>query len=652
MGVSTGDEAYSIPYLAQLLHSLPHVNISLHHVNSSFNPYNQIYLESLGILGSIPAALLILTLLLLLIYLLTRCCDRKPRPAKSIAALKVILACVSVLCCAAVGLGLYGNDDLHNGFSQLLQEARQVNNVASKIRNQTELMERQLRVQASQQLIAINDIFDEPVSNMSLYKEAKGYLQRATGNCTLVADAAVDIRHPLTLDLSREIRAGERFEMVRWPFTMAILSVLLILCVILLVGVARHNRCALIAFSVCGLLAIIASYVMASVYIASGVALGDLCMAPEKFIEDQGSTELSKEILRYYAICERARANPFTQRLREAKTAIENVRTNLKDLKTPATYLFPKKGLDTKFSSLKNELNSAYGLVTTITALVDCPTFHTHFLRGAKALCNVGLTGLSMMLISALIAGFLLTVLVWVDSHTWIYIRKKKDYQDQNETDPFLPATQANQVVAARTLQRSQGDGCDMRPSEQHHRGAHLSHLRGHTLGRLPSHHHDPILAGPNNGKPACKDFPNFKGFKFDQQHQHKRSIPRSASQQDGQQRTANIQKFSTLGRRPLPQTPDEKARKQPSMPKVPNTSIETPLNPANFRSLQRGAWQDGTSSFQPNAQFRSLQRGMGVQQQSLHSQFRSAKIQDQAHEGPVYANNENERQLYAVTEL
>lgn len=457
MGVPTGDEAYSIPYIAQLLHSLPHVNISLHYVNNSFDPYNQIYLESLGILGSIPAALLIFTLLLLLIYLLTRCCDRKPRPAKSIAALKIILACVSVLCCAAVGVGLYGNDDLHNGFSQLMQEARQVNSVVAKIRDHTELMERQLRVQASQQLIAIHDIFDEPVSNMSLYKEAKGFLQRATDNCTLVANAAADIRHPLTLDLTREITTGERFEMVRWPLTMAILSVLLILCVILLVGVARHNRCALIAFSVCGLLAIIASYVMASVYIASGVALGDLCMSPDKFIEDQGSTELSKEILRYYTICERARANPFTQRLREAKTSIENVRTNLQKLRLPATYLFPKKGLDTKFSSLKNEINSADGLVNTITSLVHCRTFHTHFLRGAKALCNVGLMGLSMMLVSALMAGFLLTVLVWVDSHTWIYIRKKKDYQDHNESDPFLPTAQASQAVAARTLQRSQG---------------------------------------------------------------------------------------------------------------------------------------------------------------------------------------------------
>lgn len=46
-------------------------------------------------------------------------------------------------------------------------------------------------------------------------------------------------------------------------------------------------------------------------------------------------------------------------------------------------------------------------------------------------------------------------------------------------------------------------DGCDMRPSEHHRTAAHMSHLRGHTLGRLPSHHHEPALPGPNNGKYA-----------------------------------------------------------------------------------------------------------------------------------------------------
>lgn len=61
--------------------------------------------QSLGILGSLPAAALILSLFCLLLYLMSRCCDRKPRPAHSITSLKVTLSIVTVLCCAAIGLG-------------------------------------------------------------------------------------------------------------------------------------------------------------------------------------------------------------------------------------------------------------------------------------------------------------------------------------------------------------------------------------------------------------------------------------------------------------------------------------------------------------------------------------------------------------------
>ena len=54
-------------------------------------------LQSLGIIGSVPAGLLILTLLVLLLYLLTRCCDNRPRKAGSITCLKVTLVLFAIL---------------------------------------------------------------------------------------------------------------------------------------------------------------------------------------------------------------------------------------------------------------------------------------------------------------------------------------------------------------------------------------------------------------------------------------------------------------------------------------------------------------------------------------------------------------------------
>lgn len=125
------EDQYKVPLLAKILHSLPHLNITFHRTNNTFRPTDEIYLEvsaatrqsespkidwtklkfsissrqSLGILGSIPAAALIISLFCLLLYLMSRCCDRKPRPAHSITSLKVTLSIVTVLCCAAIGLG-------------------------------------------------------------------------------------------------------------------------------------------------------------------------------------------------------------------------------------------------------------------------------------------------------------------------------------------------------------------------------------------------------------------------------------------------------------------------------------------------------------------------------------------------------------------
>lgn len=46
------------------------------------------------------------------------------------------LCIVAVLCCGAIGVGLYGNDDLHNAVIQALDAAKSINNIVGSIRNQ------------------------------------------------------------------------------------------------------------------------------------------------------------------------------------------------------------------------------------------------------------------------------------------------------------------------------------------------------------------------------------------------------------------------------------------------------------------------------------------------------------------------------------
>ncbi|XP_033224016.1 protein tweety isoform X1 [Belonocnema kinseyi] len=450
-------EQYTVPQLARFFHCMPHLNVSLHSVNNTFNPRSEIYLESLGILGSIPAAWLIFTLLVLLVYLVTRCCDRKPRHRRSIALLKCSLAVLALLCCGAVAVGLYGNDDVHNGLIQLITAAKHVDDMIMDVRNQTEKIEQTVQKKILPQMTALEDEFDAPANNKTILGLLLKASERMNQNASIAVNRSFEIRRPLTgITLTGAVALAERIEQLRWPITMAVLSVLLILCVVLLVGVARHSRCALITFSVFGLFAVIVSWLMASMYLSTSVALGDLCVSPDGYIAKSSPNILTSEVLSYYTQCESMHNNPFTRRVREGVNATGNMRNNLNNVKELAEQLFKDQQVSTKLISIRNEINTLERLWSGLQAFLDCKPVHKQYITGIKSLCHLGLYGLTFMLAASLVAGFLFTVLVWVDSHTWIYIRKRSDYLQVDEQDPFLPPSAASQAIAARTL-RGQG---------------------------------------------------------------------------------------------------------------------------------------------------------------------------------------------------
>ncbi|XP_034184492.2 tweety isoform X1 [Osmia lignaria lignaria] len=458
-------EQYTVPPLARVFHSLPHLNVSLHSVNNTFNPHSEIYLESLGILGSIPAAWLILTLLVLLVYLVTRCCDRKPRPKRSITLLKFSLAILALLCCGAVAVGLYGNDDVHNGLVQLVAAAKNVDGILMGVRNQTDTIENTLKKKVEPQLTALRDEFDDPVSNKTMIELLLAALQSMKQNTSIAVNKSIEMRKPLTgISLAGAIGMGEKIEQLRWPITMAVLSALLVLCVVLLVGVARHSRCVLITFSVFGLFAVIVSWLMASLYLATSVALGDLCVSPDGYLTRAVPSTLASEVLSYYTHCENTRSNPFTQRLRDGQTAISEMSKNLNTVTRLALELYKDKQLQPKLNSLLFDVNTVSKLMSGLATLLDCKPFHKQYVHAAKSLCHLGLYGLTFMLLASLAAGLFFTVLVWVDSHTWIYIRKRRDYHQVDEQDPYLPPSAASQAIAARTL-RGQGSYPPTAPS-------------------------------------------------------------------------------------------------------------------------------------------------------------------------------------------
>ena len=113
--------------------------------------------------------------------------------------------------------------------------------------HQTDMIENTLKNKMEPQLTALGDAFDDPVNNKTILDHLLKALTYMKQNTSIAYNRSFEIKKPLSgISLAGAISMGEKIEQLRWPITMAVLSALLVLCVVLLVGVARHSRCALI----------------------------------------------------------------------------------------------------------------------------------------------------------------------------------------------------------------------------------------------------------------------------------------------------------------------------------------------------------------------------------------------------------------------
>lgn len=74
---------------------------------------------------------------------------------------------------------------------------------------------------------------------------------------------------------------------------------------------------------------------------------------------------------------------------------------------------------------LKQDVNRTSVVLDNLAAMLYCDPIHHDYVSVMDSLCTDIVEGTSFMLLSAIISGLLFTLLIWIASHTWIYIRKK-----------------------------------------------------------------------------------------------------------------------------------------------------------------------------------------------------------------------------------
>jgi hypothetical protein len=512
---SQAQMAYEPTLWAKIFHSAPHVNITFHHVDPTFNPENDLYLESLGILASVPAAWLITTLVVLLIYLCTRCCDTKSTKHRKSRPIRCILSFFALVTAAGLAGGFYGNHVLHGGVIEFEKATEEINNIVRRVQEMSRTYNDVLQKHIEQNM---NKLYDGPFQR-DIQNSAESHLKIMDNsneifkNITVGLEAMDDIRLTVNnpqkrIDLRHIPLWSSIVERYRWPVTMALQGLFTLFCLLLFVGAIVHSRCVLILFSVCGLFSIIFLWLLASVYTTASVALADFCHDPTPWVMHIMQDKISKDISSYYLQCAIGRENPFERPIADSERAITDIDIRVRQISTIARQHYSQSEL-VALDVLEQKTEETIRLMGDLKNQLRCEPIFRSYSTALVAVCDSGLLGLIILLISSAISGFLFTTLVWCNSHTWIYFKHKGRYIKVDDQDPYMPlSTIERPRMTSQALGPSPGSISGVGTYSQH-RGPRTMHtppqtppyhgtLNGHSaLG--PSH----LAYGASGGAPG-----------------------------------------------------------------------------------------------------------------------------------------------------
>lgn len=94
--------------------------------------------------------------------------------------------------------------------------------------------------------------------------------------------------------------------------------------------------------------------------------------------------------------------------------------------------IYPDVNRSATIEPIDRELLAAHDQLLDLADMLEKHTIDRHYIHAMEGLCMGGLNGLSLMMVSSLVAAALLTILVCVDSHTWIYLSKRYLIENQS----------------------------------------------------------------------------------------------------------------------------------------------------------------------------------------------------------------------------
>ncbi|NWU36937.1 TTYH2 protein, partial [Hylia prasina] len=296
--------------------------------------------QSLLFLGLVAAVCLGLNLLFLTVYLICLCCckrDQDPETKRPHSCCVTSMAVTAgLICCAAVGVGFYGNSETNDGVFQLLYALDHANQTLTGIDSLVASTTLQMQGGLEQHLARLNEL----LASRGDYVQTLKFTQQLAGSIVLQLQGLPAWRG-VSADLTELSGQVAYVEYYRWLAYLLFFILVLTVCLLACLGLAKHSRCLLVMMLCCGLLMLVLSWASMAVDTAAAVGTSDFCVAPDKFIMNQTDDEISAEVVHYYLYCDQSLSSPFQQALTVFQRSLTTMQIQIQGLIQYALPLFP-----------------------------------------------------------------------------------------------------------------------------------------------------------------------------------------------------------------------------------------------------------------------------------------------------------------------
>uniref|UniRef100_A0A8C6SVI3 Protein tweety homolog n=1 Tax=Neogobius melanostomus TaxID=47308 RepID=A0A8C6SVI3_9GOBI len=432
--------SYSPSLWVRMCHALPRLDFTMTMRDNFFVPDSWEYQQTLLILSSFSAIALVISLLVVLSFLIHYCCchrgdrsegseeEEEDEDGSTGHGYSGKKGRGHLL--VAIGIGFYGNSEANDGMYQLTSSLLTANYTLASIDLLVSALPKSTVSMRQNIFPAI------PLAGMEeLFTGSKPFLV-STRNCRRLSENVINLLSSISL---AHVNICV-YLFVRWLSYVLLLLLDLIVCLFILLGLAKQARWLLILMTVLAWLALFLSWGSLGLETATVVALSDFCSDPNSFVlnSTQFNSGTSADVLDYYLTCNRRANSPYQQLLTQSQRALSNIHTHLSSLDRNALPQFPKA--EKSLREVQQILNSTEGNFHQLVALLNCRGLNKDYIDSLKGLCFDGMEGLLYLSLYSFLSALAFTAILCSLPGAWrSFPSDSEDYEDSDSEseDPF-----------------------------------------------------------------------------------------------------------------------------------------------------------------------------------------------------------------------